>query len=491
MARNANLIEIGMGRATLWGCWKTDHRLADDVDVRFLVARSGSVTAALGVADFSLLWPATCLRLRAKVAAALSIPAESVGIFTTQNHGADPESDRTLDHDKLDQAFVAAAQEAHRRLAPVEIARVAIRPPKPLAFCRRVAFQDLGKFTFWFGFRIDQQGRPDCSELLKKALTRLARGQAYQYRCPYAPGSTPGEEDSPPPATLPVPEPLLLQPASDELLQALFFRTPDGQPIGSLLRYPTHPAAANRRGADWHSGDFPAYLRRRIEQRFGGTSLFLTGPCGDQAPPVGEKSLAAAEAIGHQLADAAFAALKNATWRSGGTIAAISPEVELKIRPDMPASFEAAKQAIADYETQIKSAAATGRPLAEIKRLSDLWERQIYIGFNLLGTWCGLDFAGRAGQTLRWPIFLMRLGESIIAGLPGEPFGGYSRRMRDETLGDALIVAEEANGYLSYLPTSAEANLGGYGANASIVDAAAEDTLAAAIRSAVATLNAH
>ncbi len=483
-----SVLEVGFGRASLWNSWKTTGRLADDIDVRVLIARSGGVTAALAVADLVTLWPATCLRLRDKVAAALGISPTTVGIFTTQNHGAEVEGEGVADHDLVDAAFVQAARQALENLMPVEMARVAVHPQPPLAFCRRVPFGDLGKFTFWYGFRLAAEGRPDYSLLLKKALARLSRGEPYQYRCPFGPGQQPGEEDAVPQSPVPVPEPLYLSPAQDNLLQGLFFRTPDGRPVGSLLRYAAHPNAANRRGADWHSGDYPAYLRRRSEQIFGGSAIFMTGPCGDQATPVAEKSLALAEEIGRQLADTACAALASASWQAGGRVAVESPEVVLRIRPDLPVSVEAAKQACAEYETRLKAAAAAGRPLAEIKRLSDQWERQIGIGFNQFQAWCGLDLAGRGGQPFVWPLFVMRIGEAVIAGLPGEPFGGYSRRLREETLGDALITAEECNGYLSYLPTAAEFELGGYGSNASIVDRTAEDTIVKILSGAVAAI---
>ena len=480
MPANCGDLRLGIARASLWGAWHTTHRLADDIDVRVLVARLGSTTAAIAVCDLSTLWLDTCLRLRARLAEALGTAPDRVGVFTTQNHGVPTEDRNVFDPAKLEAAFVAAARDALARLAPVEMARVAVRPDPPLVYCRRVAFERLGKFTFWFGFRLDAGGRPDCAPMMKKALARLSRGETYQYRCPLGPGKRPGEEQSDW-SPLPVPEPLWLPPADDEILQGLFFRTPDGRPVGSLLRYAAHPDAANHRDADWHSGDYPAYVRRRAEERFGGTALFLTGPCGDQAPPFGEKSLAVAERIGRDLADAALAALTRADWATPRTLSAASPEVALRIRPDYPPSVDAAKQAVADLEAEIKAAAAAGRPVAEIKRLSDQWERHIGLAWDQHRSWTGLDLAGRAGQTITWPLFVMRLGDAAIVGLPGEPFGRFSRDLRDQALGDALLVAEEANGYLSYIPTADEYDLGGYGPNAAIIGPDAEDAMLATL----------
>ena len=488
MGRQGQVLEVGLGCASLWGAWQTDWRLADEVDVRALVVRSSDVTAALLVADVSCFWPATCLRLRDRVAAALGVPDEHVGIFATQNHGTPLDDQGVFDPMKLDTAFVQAARQAVERLQPAQVAQVAVHPDPPLNFCRRVPLAGMGKFTFWNGFHLDEAGRPDCSHLMKRALARLAEGRPYQYRMPDGPGSRPGEEDSSPESPLPVPEPLPLPPADDDLLQGLFFRTPDGRPIGSLLRFAAHPDTANVPGADWHSGDYPVYARQRSEEVFGGMALFMTGPCGDQTSRRTGKSLELAENLGRGVADVALGALDGATWQAGGRVAAASPIVELRVRDDYPESQESAERALADLEARMQKAAGQRRPIAELKRLSDRWERQIYVAWRMHRQWTGVDFAGRAGQAVSHPVFGLRVGPAVIAGLPGEPFGVYSRRLRDETLGDALIVAEEGNGYLSYVCSAADYDTGGYGANAMIFAPGAEDVLVRAVGRAVAGL---
>ncbi|MBT4496876.1 MAG: hypothetical protein HOC74_04105 [Gemmatimonadetes bacterium] len=65
----------------------------------------------------------------------------------------------------------------------------------------------------------------------------------------------------------------------------------------------------------------------------------------------------------------------------------------------------------------------------------------------------------------------------MIAGLPGEPFGSYSLKLRAAFPGLSLLVAEEGNGYLSYIPGAEEYPRGGYGSAAAILAPEAEELL--------------
>jgi hypothetical protein len=110
--------------------------------------------------------------------------------------------------------------------------------------------------------------------------------------------------------------------------------------------------------------------------------------------------------------------------------------VELRIRDDYPPSVAAAKAAADALAARLAQAARDGRPLGELKALSDAWERPFYAAQGLHRSWTGQEWAGRAGATFAHPLFILRLGTAVIAGLPGEPFGGYSVRMRRETIGE-------------------------------------------------------
>ena len=50
-------------------------------------------------------------------------------------------------------------------------------------------------------------------------------------------------------------------------LQGLFFRDLQGRPVGSLVRFASHPNITNLGGRPSDSGDYPVYVRRRLEKR--------------------------------------------------------------------------------------------------------------------------------------------------------------------------------------------------------------------------------
>jgi len=473
---DSGLAQVGFGRASLAGTYKTDTPVADEIDVRVLVARDDGAAAALAVADFGLLWPAMCARLRQAVAEALDVPAECLGIFTTQNHGVLSNDCKALDAGALERAFVSAARAADAAIAPAQVAAVSVPAGPGLVYCRRVHLEPFGAMSFWFGYRLEADGRADVSHILKLALKQLSEGRMYQRRFFEPAGEGDGAYDVPD-APIPVPHPLWLPPALDDRVQGLFFRTPGGRPIGSLVRIAAHPNTANVGSAGWHSGDYPVYVRRRLQGVFGGGAIFLTGPCGDQATGVERKSLALAEKVGRQVADAALAALPRAQWVGAAPVRAASPTVRLHIREDYPCCRETAGRFREALEARFRDAVAAGRPLAELKRISDQWEMYLYVTQGNHQDWTGLDLTGQAGLPLPHPLFVMRIGPAVLAGLPGEPFGRISSRLRDETIGESLIVCEEANGYLSYIPTADELAAGGYGPNAVLFDGRAEQTL--------------
>ena len=478
-------METGFGRATLWGTFKTDRVQADDIDVRAFVVRGDGCTGALAVADLCLLWPSTCMHIRDKIARMLKVPPENVGIFTTQNHAVPyGDDDKMFNQKLLDKAFENAVRKAECNVQPAEIAGVKMHPKPPMNLCRRLHIKGFGAFTFYYGYRAIAPGKTDLSHMLKTALSSLAKGEPYQLRGYEVKGDS-ATDFKVPPAPIAVKKPLYARKPDDDALQALFFRTPKGKAIGSVVRFAAHPASADAQSATYCSGDYPAYLRRRVEKVFGGTTLFLGGPCGDQCAQVGRRSVVTAKKIGERIANLAISGLRHASWKEDGIVAVSSPRAALAVRKDYPKSMQAAEKRAAELAEEIKALAAKGGSLKRIKRLSDEYEFNLYIGDRSINCWTGLDTDRLKGRTIHTPLFLLRIGQWAIAGLPGEPFGRFSSRMRKETIGDRLIVAEEANGYFVYLPTAREYMHGSYEVNAALFGPGTEHVLVKTVRKAM------
>ena len=480
-----DLVRVGMGTASLWGSWKTPHPLLDGIDVTavFTEDRSGS-KAVVAVGDVCGMWTSTCTRLRRLIARHVGTPPDAVGVFCTQNHGAPPEGPGVYDADLWSAAFLDAVDAARSAALPAVAAYVEVRPDPPGIFNRRKRTDDAGSFTFWYGFESLPGGKAGCARLLDAAVRGLYAGPEVAVRC-----TLPDDSDRlwPWPASVP-PRSLdaVLDGPVDPLVQGLFFRAADGRPIGAIARWSAHPVTANAPGG--HSGDYPYYVRRRLSRELGGTALFLTGPCGDQAPMVVEKSRALAESTGERIAGLLLEGLGQAQWKEPAVARAATRTVRLPLREDMPRTAEQAARDLQDARAVLARLRADTAPLGEVKRASERIERLRYLVDGDLSGWCGMSFAELSAATVRHPLFALRIGDVILAGLPGEPFHSFSLELRRRMPDQRLLVCEEANGYLSYVPPAAEYAQGGYGASAAILAPAAEEMLLSNVEALVRSM---
>jgi hypothetical protein len=443
----------------------------DDIEANAAVLRKGQgPPVAVMNCDMLSMLPGTCLRIRDQVARTIGATPEQVGVFCTQNHGVPLDSPVDFDLDRLAARFAEAAEQALHAAQPACMAYVEVAPRPPGVVKRRKRFNGMGSFTFYYGFDVRPDGQAGCADLLELALKGLMVGPEVALRHPYpASAQWPPVRDPLPP----VPRDLTLDDPDDPLIQGIFFRTTDGRPLGSISRWAAHPITANiaRHGRSvHHSGDYPFYLRRALGREFGGGAVFFTGPCGDQAPLVGEKSPALAERTGEQVGRQLLEALRTAHWQPVTEVRAASTCAELPVRDDYPRSVEQAKTALETVRREFHEVRTSNVPdkWKRLKSLSDEIERLSYAAEGTHLSWTGLTVEMLAGGKVRHPLFALRIGDVALAGLPGEPFGAYSVELRKRCAPMRVIVAEECNGYLGYLPTAAEFPLGGYGSNSAI-----------------------
>jgi hypothetical protein len=107
----------------------------------------------------------------------------------------------------------------------------------------------------------------------------------------------------------------------DDTLVAMQAVGKDGATLGTIIDWSSHSEALGGKNTVVTS-DFPHYLRARMEERLGGTCVFLVGSIGGLMTPLGLKltgadgkeipadSFALAQAVGERAADAALEALK-------------------------------------------------------------------------------------------------------------------------------------------------------------------------------------
>ena len=108
----------------------------------------------------------------------------------------------------------------------------------------------------------------------------------------------------------------------DDTLVAMQVIADDGTTLGTIVNWSSHPEALGGSNT-LVTSDYPHFLRTRMEERLGGTSIFVVGSIGGLMTPLGLKlagpdgreipqdSFELARAVGERAADAALEALKS------------------------------------------------------------------------------------------------------------------------------------------------------------------------------------
>lgn len=464
-------VRIGFGEADLWGCWKTSAQLQDEIKADCLVIESQSeLIAVLLTCDLLLVSPPVSFELRKIISERAGLPVEKVVFFCTQNHGTPVfsyASNPVGDYSVLANRLYEAVEDAIDNLSVAECSHVVSRAVEPRVIRRRIRFDDAGAFTFWYGYRTLASGEADASDLLKSSLSGLLSGDTV-LKCPQ-PG---GVETS---AAIPeVGVPFLMSDEADDLVQGLFFRTPGGEPLGSVVRCAAHPATANI-PSNVAGGDYPVYARRRLAEKFGGKAIFLTGPCGDQAFVVEKKSVEFAKKVGTAIGDIVLSKLSAAHWGRLAIAHVDTKNVTIPLRTDIPVTEDALRDEVESVRKELASKRTSGASPTELKRIADRLETLSYWLSGNMGSWTGLSFADLSRGSINHRIYALRMNDTVILGLPGEPVGAYSRKLREAMPAHInLVVCEECNGYLGYIPTAEDCPDGGYEVCASPFDEEAE-----------------
>jgi len=475
-------VMIGIGSADLWGTWKTDEKLEDEIRVQALVGiDSKGCASAILESDLSLVWPSIALEIRSAVSGALDTAAENIGIFCTQNHASpflDGTAENFADRSLVTERFVEAAVRARDTALPAEYAYVETADNTYRPVCRRKEINGLGAVTFVCGYELRGDGSVCVAELLKQALHGLAAGDVKVRRSQYDLAEAREFKDRAAACSIDafISEPMILDGITDTRIQGLFFRSLEGEPIGSLSRWAAHPVCATGGGGKM-SGDYPVYVRRRLAESFGGEPIHCAGPCGNQAPPVSDKSVELARRIGRDVADALLKELSTTDWSPVQALSSATASFELPLRADIPLNESRCREAYEEALKELQHARDRGEELPRLKQLSDRIEVLGFWTRGLMQSCTGLGFSDLKKRSVSHPLFALRINDTVIAGLPGEPFGTYSIKLREICNEVNLITSEQCNGYLGYIPGDRDFPLGSYEAAASLFNVGIEECL--------------
>jgi hypothetical protein len=234
-------------------------------------------------------------------------------------------------------------------------------------------------------------------------------------------------------------------PIDPELL-ALGVRDMQGQVRAVVVNYAMHPDVIGGGSADFLSADWPGEVGRTLAAVYGPdvVTVFLNGACGDlnhgEWSPTRIPTGGPAKAVqmGRTLAGGAMAALETAEPLASARIGAALETLDIPFYT---------------RDAAFLAEAAAARALPESARQG--WEKALIVMD---------DIWDKDGKTAHVPVQVLRLGDVMFVGLPGEVFVKWGLEIKHWSPARFTFVAELANGWFGYIPTTDQAHRGAYGA---------------------------
>jgi len=237
----------------------------------------------------------------------------------------------------------------------------------------------------------------------------------------------------------------------DRDAQAVWFEDPAGRPLAVMVSYAAHPT--NFYGTKTITADFPGFMRQTLQSVLGDDVpvLYLQGACGnimcqDIDTPNAPRGLVNALRTGRGLAGETLRLMsENLPRRDDVHVSACHRMLNIPYRENPPLPFAEAEEKWAYYQTRWQ----------EFLRL-DIEERGAIHG--------ALRLAGyrKDSATEEAEIAAFSLGDVFFVTNPAELFVEYQLDVKERFKGRNVIMTEQTNGRISYVPTPLAHALGGY-----------------------------
>ena len=296
------------------------------------------------------------------------------------------------------------------------------------------------------------------------------------------------------------PTPVWFDRQVDPLVQTMVFEDLDGNPIGTIIRFSAHVGPADYCETRLFDPDFPAVVRDCVEEKMGGTSMYMSGPLGNLAPKVKidyvidenrvlpesylgptwalvakdeKQALAERDRIGTEIALAASESIKD---QKPGEISSFKFHAklhELQLDPNLPKSKEdiemAKKMLLPEYNAFKK----LGKNTRELRLLANR--------MNWL-EWTGqfVDLISpedrEAGYT-KLPLSTLKINNTVMAFTHSETVAETSLELRGAFPSLNMITVCLTGGTVQYIPSSEIIDMGGYEGRATVIHRNAEEKL--------------
>ena len=328
------------------------------------------------------------------------------------------------------------------------------------SFNREQYVEGLGGVTVWTGMTFDGQGRP-CTQ-----------NEAIMLLKDYRPNMKVLEQ------------PLYFDNLNDPHAYLFVFRGMDGKVLGTMSRFAAHPDVAvlfelrpvqGKEAMYRYDFDWPGYLSTKLEKDFGGTSIYINGPCGDLTTKKGydgiddfESSDAECKRLGTWFAEKLEKSFSEnrRVLKHTDLLKTATFTVTVPMRDDMPHSKAEAREQhdalckLSEEQYLAVRNDPTKTP-AEVKRAIDDWFKLRY-NCSMATSICGFDDETLASRQVTIDIPCVRFADYLFVGVPGESLTELSTWLRSTFTGAKTIPIDQCNGYYSYMATPRSLTLGGY-----------------------------
>jgi neutral ceramidase len=255
---------------------------------------------------------------------------------------------------------------------------------------------------------------------------------------------------------------------SDPEIGIIYLQRKDsGSPLALWMVYSMHPTVLHE-DSTWVSADFPGYARRHLKEHLRDvTVLYLTGPSGNQSPRhhIQNHTFAEAERLGVRLGDAVLerlSTLQEKDFTDELSISAAHGFVDLP-GGNLPSTAEAEKR-LQEARQEYARLQQEGADPSSIRTA----ECSVF-GAEEAVTLAKAQENGEVEVFRRRctpaEVQVLRIGDTFIAGLPGELFVEYGLAIKRQAPGRAFVVGL-ANGELQGYIVTPEAR--GYEADLGI-----------------------
>jgi neutral ceramidase len=286
------------------------------------------------------------------------------------------------------------------------------------------------------------------------------------------------------------------QGTTEQTVRVLRIDTLDEKPLAVVVHYACHPTTL---GWEYQlfSPDYPGFVREVVEQQIGGTCLFLQGAAGNLTPRRGfTGDVDVCRRLGRMLG---LEAAKLATGietveRRERYLAIMESGAPIALYVDEPQ--ESSDQTLSITNSVLKLPAKQFGPPEELEAQADVLRQEVarlrsesasdseLRAANARATQAGWRAQNarryHGKSTIPLPMQCIRIGDTALLSIPGEPFIEISQRIVAASPFRHTFFSGYSNGGFGYIPTSDAYSEGGYEIEATPFAAEAAEALIAA-----------